>query len=84
MTGDYIFCIGTEFLSSDSILALSSQRKLSFLFDSWLLLLSPLFDFSKFDQHEVLQMSSILKNSVAHCFEYSLIHTEPLNRILQF
>ena len=30
-------------LSTESILPLSSRRKLSFLFDSWLLLVSPLF-----------------------------------------
>ena len=63
-------------LSTDSILPLSSQRRLAFFFDSGLLLLSPPFhvglrssEFSSFDQYEVLQMSSILNDSVAHCFE---------------
>ena len=63
----------------DSILPLSSQR----LFDSWSLLLSLLlhsglwrFEFSSSDQHEVLQMSSILNYSVVHCFAQFLGRTK--------
>ena len=73
-----------QLLSTDSILPLPSQRELSFLFDCWSLLLSQQlrsglwnFELSSFDQYEVLQMSSILNNSVVHCFEQFLGRTKP-------
>ena len=67
-----------------STLRLSSQRWLSFLFDSWWLILFPehrsetwSFEWSSPDQYEVLQLSSIVNNSAFHCFEHFLDHTKP-------
>ena len=70
--------------STENTLTLSSQRRLSFLFDSWSLILVPphrsepwSFEFSSSDQNEVLQLSSIVNNSAFHCFEQFLNHTKP-------
>ena len=68
--------------STESILLLSSQRRLSFLIDSWKLLLSPQFrsglwsfKFSSLDHNEAFQLFSIWNSSVAFCFEKFLGRT---------
>ena len=65
-------------LSTDSILTLSSQRRISFLFDSWFRLLPPLFHFglwgfasSLSDQYDVLLLSNtILQVWLVQSFKY--------------
>ena len=71
-------------LFTEHTLPLSFLRRLSVLFDSWWLILSPQlrsglwsFEFSSSDQDEVLQMFSILKNSHVHYFEWFLGRTKP-------
>ena len=70
--------------STENTLPLSSQRWVSFLVDSWWLILFPQllselwsFEFSSSDQYEVLQTSSIVNNLSAHCFEQFLGRTKP-------
>ena len=65
-------------------LSLSPQRRISFLFDCWWLILFPQhrsrlwsFEFSSFDQHEVLQLSSIVNYSAVHCFKQFLDRIKP-------
>ena len=70
--------------STENTLPLSSQRRLSFLFDTWWLIIFPQlcsrlwsFEFSSSDQFEVLQMSSIVDYLFVHCFEQFLGRTKP-------
>ena len=71
-------------LSTENTIPLSSLRKLSFLFDSWWLLLFPhlrselwSLEFSSSDQYEVLQTHSLVKNLSAHHFEQFMGHRKP-------
>ena len=68
---------------TENTLSLSSQRRLSFLFDSWWQLLFPQlrsglwsFEFSLSDQYEVSQTSWIIKNLSARFFERFLDRTK--------
>ena len=70
--------------STENTLPLSSQRRRSFLFDSWWLILFPQlpsglwsFEFSSSDQYEVLQMSSTVNNLSVYCLERFLDRTKP-------
>ena len=70
--------------STENTLPLSSLRRLSFLLDTWLLILFQQlrsgpwsFEFSSSEQYEVLQTSSIVNKSSAHYIGQFLGQTKP-------
>ena len=71
--------------STENTLPLSSQRRLSFLLNSWSLSATSLRTLkfrASSDQCEVLQMSSIVNNLFAHYFEWFLDRTKPKQILL--